>query len=67
MTETISKYFLLLTFFNSLIVDITYTSPYFTQQLQTYLGSQEEIDFNKKKETKDYTIDYGKRVVTRKH
>lgn len=52
---------------NYLIVEIHYTSPFFAEKLQKYIGSQEEIDFNKKKDTKDYTIDYGKRLVTRKH
>jgi len=50
-----------------LIVEIHYTSPFFAEKLQKYIGSQEEIDFNKKKDTRDYTIDYGKRLVTRKH
>lgn len=50
-----------------MIVEIHYTSPFFAEKLQKYIGSQEEIDFNKKKDTRDYTIDYGKRLVTRKH
>lgn len=48
-------------------MDINYTSPHYTDLLNKYIGSQEEIDFSKKKETKDYTVDFGKRLVTRRY
>jgi hypothetical protein len=50
---------------HSMMIEIEYTSKYFTEQLAKFFGNNQEIDYKSLQSTQ-YEIDYAKKIVTRK-